>query len=221
MGKLEKDMMLTYSQLGKMGRFGNQLFQIASTIGIANTLGYSYAFPKWEYQSYFTNPIPTIIDCNKAVSFIGYLQNYELFLDSEKSIRQYFTFKNEKEKTNKIFIHFRAYKKEGVTRFHPEMSTEYYTEAVKHFPNKEFIVFTDDITSAKKVIKLDCEFCCGNEIEDFKKMVSCEGGIICNSSYSWWAAWLGNGKVTIPNKWFSRIAPYKSDGYYVPNWIKI
>ena len=38
---------LTFSQLGRYGRFGNQLFQIASTIGIAKKLRYNFAFPKW------------------------------------------------------------------------------------------------------------------------------------------------------------------------------
>lgn len=39
--------MVTFSQLGRYGRFGNQLFQIASTIGIAVKHGYAYAFPEW------------------------------------------------------------------------------------------------------------------------------------------------------------------------------
>jgi hypothetical protein len=39
--------MLTFLQLGRYGRIGNQMFQIASTIGIANRHGYDYAFPRW------------------------------------------------------------------------------------------------------------------------------------------------------------------------------
>lgn len=56
-----------------MGRFGNQLFQIASTIGIARKHGYDFGFPKWmnydhketfgsnedcDLQKYFVNPLP-------------------------------------------------------------------------------------------------------------------------------------------------------------------
>mgnify|MGYP007100114134 CR=1 FL=1 len=37
--------MLTYSQIGFFGRLGNQLFQFASTIGIAKKLGYEVCFP--------------------------------------------------------------------------------------------------------------------------------------------------------------------------------
>ncbi|MBA3830213.1 MAG: alpha-1,2-fucosyltransferase [Taibaiella sp.] len=38
---------VTYSSLGKMGRFGNQAFQIMSTIGIARNNGMDFRFPKW------------------------------------------------------------------------------------------------------------------------------------------------------------------------------
>jgi hypothetical protein len=39
--------MITFGQLGRYGRLGNQMFQIASTIGIAKANGYDYAFPEW------------------------------------------------------------------------------------------------------------------------------------------------------------------------------
>jgi hypothetical protein len=38
--------MITYSKIGHFGRLGNQLFQFASTVGIARKLGYEVAFPK-------------------------------------------------------------------------------------------------------------------------------------------------------------------------------
>jgi Glycosyl transferase family 11 len=45
--------MITYSNLGKKGNLGNQLFQIASTIGIADKNQQDYCFPFWEYSNYF------------------------------------------------------------------------------------------------------------------------------------------------------------------------
>ena len=44
--------------LGEMGRFGNQLFQIAATIGIARRNGCSFIFPPWPYARHFEFPIP-------------------------------------------------------------------------------------------------------------------------------------------------------------------
>src|SRR6185437_14949221 len=37
--------LITFSALGKYGRFGNMLFQIAGTVGLAIKNGYAYAFP--------------------------------------------------------------------------------------------------------------------------------------------------------------------------------
>jgi hypothetical protein len=39
--------MITYSNLGKKGDLGNQLFQIASIIGIAENNHQEYCFPIW------------------------------------------------------------------------------------------------------------------------------------------------------------------------------
>lgn len=39
--------MLTFLQLGRLGRLGNQLWQIASVIGLAKKHGHEFAFPPW------------------------------------------------------------------------------------------------------------------------------------------------------------------------------
>jgi hypothetical protein len=39
--------MITFLDLGRYGQIGNQMFQIAGTIGIARRFGYHYAFPEW------------------------------------------------------------------------------------------------------------------------------------------------------------------------------
>ncbi|MFW0737254.1 alpha-1,2-fucosyltransferase [Flavobacterium sp. T12S277] len=52
--------MITYSKLGKKGNLGNQLFQIASTIGLAVENRQDFLFPDWKYQSYFKNKLPLL-----------------------------------------------------------------------------------------------------------------------------------------------------------------
>lgn len=63
---------ITFKSLGRYGRFANQLYQIAGTIGIARKNGYDFAFPEFinhdalnfgetadiEVQKYFENPLP-------------------------------------------------------------------------------------------------------------------------------------------------------------------
>lgn len=53
--------MITYSKLGgrTRGNLGNHLFQIASTIGLAQKFGHEYTFPVWQYSEYLANPLPT------------------------------------------------------------------------------------------------------------------------------------------------------------------
>ncbi len=48
--------LLTFTQLGQYGRLGNQLFQIAATIGLAIKNGLEYTIPPWEYARYFDFP---------------------------------------------------------------------------------------------------------------------------------------------------------------------
>jgi hypothetical protein len=52
--------MITYSKLGNIGRgnLGNQLFQIASTIGIAKKYNHDFFFPDWKYSSFFEKELP-------------------------------------------------------------------------------------------------------------------------------------------------------------------
>ena len=52
--------MIVFSRLGKKGNLGNQMFQIASTIGIALKNNQEFSFPKWEYSKYFINKFPEI-----------------------------------------------------------------------------------------------------------------------------------------------------------------
>jgi len=67
--------MITFANLGKYGRLGNQMFQIASTIGVAVKSGFDYGFPVWqnidhankgfkediEIWNYFKNQLPLVI----------------------------------------------------------------------------------------------------------------------------------------------------------------
>lgn len=65
----------TFSQLGRYGRFANQVYQVAGTIGIARRNGMEPVFPLWRnydhaerfaskedinVSDYFVNPLPTL-----------------------------------------------------------------------------------------------------------------------------------------------------------------
>ena len=83
----------------------------------------------------------------------------------------------------------------------------YYKRAMDLFPNKKFLVFSDDIEWCKEQeIFKGCEFSDErDEVIDLNKMAGCKGIITANSSYSWWGAFLGdkNKKVVAPKEWYT------------------
>lgn len=88
-------------------------------------------------------------------------------------------------------------------------TTGYYIDATNLFPNRKFLVFSDDIPFAKTYFEGD-KFAFDdsmNEIDALNRMASCADHIIANSSFSWWGAYLSpsiGGKVVAPTvgKWF-------------------
>ena len=123
--------------------------------------------------------------------------------------KRYMNFKF-KEK-NTVFIHVRLgdYKD---FRFFGEkvvLPNEYYHNCIKWFKqntlNPIFLFFSDEIESVKKEFNhIDNSFFISDsELSDFSLMLSCKGGIISNSTFSWWAAYLLPSKsiVIAPKYW--------------------
>lgn len=93
--------------------------------------------------------------------------------------------------------------------YYPLARSGYFIDAIKYFPDRKFIIFSDDLEFARKYFEGD-KFSFDdseNDIEAMNKMASCDGHIISNSSFGYWGAYLSphHGKVIAPNndKWFS------------------
>ncbi len=91
---------------------------------------------------------------------------------------------------------------------HEDMSDSYYAKAMALFPGEKFKIFSDDIEWCKSCpLFKDCEFSDNKtDIDDMNEMANCKHLIGANSSFSWWAAWLGEyegRKIIFPKKWFS------------------
>lgn len=100
--------MISYPELSKAGRLGNQLWEIAATYGIAVAQLDDPVFPKWDYQPYFSCPDEWFRDFpgprgrevmyQSATNFVPhmdprarpYLQDYSLFRGVEKQVKEYF-----------------------------------------------------------------------------------------------------------------------------------
>jgi hypothetical protein len=104
---------LTFLALGSYGRFGNQLFQIASTIGIAIKSGQPFGFPAWinydhrdrfgssediDVQKYFVNPLPELLDVPYREQFIQWGYHNVYFPDGNWNLQGHM-------QSDKYFLH--------------------------------------------------------------------------------------------------------------------
>jgi len=93
--------------------------------------------------------------------------------------------------------------------YYPLAKSGYFIDAIKYFPNRKFIIFSDDLEFSRKYFEGD-RFSFDEsptDVEALNKMASCDGHIISNSSFGYWGAYLSphHGKVIAPNadKWFA------------------
>jgi hypothetical protein len=114
-----RERVVTFTKIGHFGRLGNQLFQIASTIGLAEQHGYEWRFPphisdcsagklfglkghldaekemlvpyeELSQSFYDVQFPPTAFD--QVLDLFGYFQSYLYFNNSLKSLRKYLQF---------------------------------------------------------------------------------------------------------------------------------
>ena len=88
----------------------------------------------------------------------------------------------------------------------------------------KFLCFGDDHEwISENLIDDNSELVSGNSPEvDFCMMSMCDAHVIANSSFSWWAAALGNVEAVIaPSQWFGPKGPEKWQTIYAGGWVII
>jgi hypothetical protein len=146
-----------------------------------------------------------------------------------------------------IFLHIRRTDAVGREKFHPRLPLSYFEEALSNW-SEDIPVFvsTDDLAWCKSQTFFDQDRFLFNESNDRYSyqtidgtgvmqntllpqvdlclMSLCHGGIIANSSsFSWWGAWLQNGRGTIiapnPKTWFGPQLSHLNTCDMIPeNW---
>lgn len=154
--------------------------------------------------------------CPDWVSLQGYFQTEKYFKHIKDEIKGDFEFKDEildpcKEMMsnvdNPIALHIRRTDYVN-NQNHTVLKMTYYERALKEFDsNSTVLVFSDDPQWCnEQEMFLDDRFLIaeGNSnYVDLCLMTLCTGHIIANSSFSWWGAWLSEGKKVIaPSGWF-------------------
>lgn len=208
-------------------RLGNQLFQIAAAVALADANNDTVSYPEWKYANYFCGDFTTVsgtydnrhisdfhytsIPYKPNMGINGYFQSEKFFQNSIKKIKRMFDIKMSEDfceihgfdKSKKqIGIHIRRGDYVGLQEFHPLQSVEYYTTAIdiiksKIGDNVQIVVFSDDLDWCKTQFSEDYLYPDVNDIETLFMMTHCHHYVIANSSFSWWGAYLCKNKNSI------------------------
>lgn len=241
--------MISFKELGKMGRLGNQLFQIATTVALALRHNDTYIFPPWEYEPYFNlqncfsnnikptitynepffhyQPIPHNNTNKQILDLVGFFQSEKYFQDCQGIIQSLLTPKiGFGIKWGYTAIHVRRGDYVRQPQNHPVLDGNYYKKAIDMIPSEYYMIFSDDINWCKQnFIGSKFVFSEGrSEVEDLALMLSCENTIISNSSFSWFGAWLNKNpskKIIAPSTWFGPALPHDTHDLILSTWIQI
>jgi hypothetical protein len=177
----------------------------------------------------------------------GYWQSWKYFEPYANQIREEFTLSNppvgknaavarQIAQTNSVSIHIRRgdyVANQATSTVHGFVGLEYYKETLRRIHAEVsapwFFVFSDDLAWARSNLSLsdNVTFVDHNagasSYEDMRLMSLCRHHVIANSSFSWWAAWLGYraGKLVFyPGNWFAT-KEHDISSLCPPQWIQI
>jgi hypothetical protein len=200
---------------------------------------------EYEFKEQNHNVYQEISNFDKNFKISGYFQSSKYFnhissevrsLISLRKIDQILVDKKLKSLREKwlekqlIFVHVRRGDYLQFSDYHLNLPLEYYRKSFKHFDeeNTVFIFFSDDLEYCKENFK-DLKYTDFVSDKDYKELIimsKLDGGIMANSSFSWWAAWLGDPekkkKIICPSRWFvSRGDEIEQKDRLEDHWIKI
>ena len=170
--------MITFAQLGRYGRFGNQLFQIAGVIGLATKYGYSYGFPAWknydhadrfgskediDIQKYFVNLLPEIDVTGYPDQYVPWGYHPEFRPNDNTSLSGHFQsekyFAHCKDRIQHYFTMVDELPVQNIcaihirlgdydNHYHPRLDADYYFKAIEQFPIDTEFMIFSDDTEA-------------------------------------------------------------------------
>lgn len=190
---------------------------------------------------------PTLLNNDYYDGLSGYFQSplyfefynkeilsiYKLPISSNQALELKETISNTE---SSVAIHYRDYGElasgnEAVKNLFGDISIQYYKEAIsimdKRIEKPRYFIFSNNINSAKeKFSKINditfFDYKSIYEWEDMALMSICKHNIICNSSYSWWAAYLNknpNKIVIAPKSWGNLLKGKENNNNLFPiNW---
>lgn len=175
--------------------------------------------------------------------FDGYWQSPKFFEKHRDSVIKAFNFPEIKGNDNKkvlnfinnnptAFIHVRRGDYINHSLFGGICTLDYYKKSIdilrRKYAYKQFLIFSNDMEWCHNNLGV---FLAGTDTKyvdwntgtdshfDLQLMSMCKAGIVANSSFSWWGAWLADAEVIIsPEKWANN--PLINADIIPESWIK-
>jgi len=168
----------------------------------------------------------------------GYFQSEKYFENNKKFIIDLFgpsekiknkILNNLPEVYNYASIHIRRGDYLQFPKHHPQQSIDYYKKAVEIIGlDKTYLIFSDDLDGVRQMFDFlpnKIFYTSGEDWLDMYTMSLCRYNIICNSTFSWWAAYLNPhmDKIVITtNNWFGPVySTWDISTLFPENWIKL
>jgi hypothetical protein len=197
---------------------------------------------RWHFEPAITYD-PSVRTLRQPVCLVGYWQSERYFIDSADAIRADFTLRHPLVEANakllelarssgSVGLHVRRgdfVSLDSAAEMHGLCSIDYYRRAIalvrNRVPHCHYLVFSDDPQWARAELPLDSPtvFVTRNAETpelDLTLMSACKHHIIANSSFSWWAAWLGYSPEQIavaPVPWYAN-PKYDARDLAVARW---
>lgn len=229
---------ITFRNLGLHGRFGNQLWQIFSTLGIGLTNGKNAKFGEWLYSAFFSFPESFWQTPNwwtpNSTSFtphLGkqaiYLQDFSLLPKDKEMIKEYLIpnnfFQSKIDEisrkysiANRHAVHIRRGDYLSSSEYHTVPGLDWYASGLRD----NSLIFTDDMSWCAREFP-GIERVSENDIFSWILMSKCESFLISASSYSWWAAFVSDSTdVTYPDPWSPQKLEEWNTNLFLPNYFK-
>jgi hypothetical protein len=199
--------------------------------------------PERHYQSADFDPV--FFTVQRPCFMMGYFQSWRYFAAVDQQVRSAFdTDKLDLPRIGEwerrisaaecpVMVHVRR----GDYRSAPDIFTlfdvEYYDRARARLensgPRPTYFLFSDEMREATAMLSHwpNLVPLAGfDTLEDFRLMSLGRHFIIPNSTFSWWAAWLGRANdkvVVVPNSWFGPgyVGKVDLDARLPPEWIRV
>lgn len=113
---------------------------------------------------------------------------------------------------------------EGNIDYHGLMGKEYFEQGIQLTGGKDIFVITDDPAWCRESFPAATIVETHNRFWDIYLMSLCQHAVIANSTFGWWAAWIGDTKpgrvVVAPKRWFAR-KELHSENVVPARWLQI